>query len=913
MRMKSVRKIFIFISILLQSDFLFSQVVGDYRSVGTNTWSTLAIWERYNGAWVAAVATPTSADGVITIQTGTTVTINIAGLNIDQVIVDGTLITGTTQALTIANGAGVDLTINGTFQDRLTSGTITWTGVWQFGITGTLLKTSASSSNNWQTSYNGGAATMPSTANWILRKVAAANPSISSIGAYYPNLTIENNVVGTWITPDPPSSFTGAGGFPTIKGNFDIGGAGTSTVDFLNANTNATPVTVQGNMIIRTGNFLRNNGTGFEVQGNLTVNGTINYDANDARLIRFGGGNAQSFSGTGTPNIYNMTMSKSTNSLTLNRAITIDNLLTMTTGIINSSLPTNFPIINTAGTVAGANNSSFVNGPVRYIGTAAFTFPVGKGSDYQALGYTLTAGGGGTFWTETFSNGCAGGCLATAYIGPNGAWTVTDGVNGATPNLWYVSCTEDGCNAAGCGVGCGGNGGCPANDPSLHLGAVGTSDCGCLVCPGGDCGAAYDACDGFTFCGGSPLTDKRAESPTINCTGQSTINLNFNYIENGQGALDDATVWYYDGAVWAQIDNPPKVALCGGQGTWTARSIALPASANNNANVKIGFRWVNNADGLGADPSFAVDDITLSTAGPVVDFTCEYFYADPTTTFNNVMGAGISQIENCEYWVLTRNAGTASKNITLTWDANSCMAAPATITDYRVARWDGAAWQSEGSTATSGAVPPAGGTITSASVSNFSPFTIGSTVTWALPVELLSFTAVYNGKNVDVKWTTASEKNNDYFTIERTADGKTFHEVARVKGAGNSSTVLHYSTKDNDPLEGTSYYRLKQTDFDGKYEYSNLAVVTIDKKNVLEIISMNEDENGLLNVLLNCLCKSQLSVEIIDVTGKTVFSAKESPSGNSHRITANVSPFSNGLYLLKVSDGENIEWKKFVL
>ena len=70
-------------------------------------------------------------------------------------------------------------------------------------------------------------------------------------------------------------------------------------------------------------------------------------------------------------------------------------------------------------------------------------------------------------------------------------------------------------------------------------------------------------------------------------------------------------MWYFDGATWTQIDNMPKTIVCGsGQGQWGTRTIVLPASANNNANVKIGYRWVNNDDGAGSDPSFAVDDIT---------------------------------------------------------------------------------------------------------------------------------------------------------------------------------------------------------------------------------------------------------------------------------------------------------------
>lgn len=231
------------------------------------------------------------------------------------------------------------------------------------------------------------------------------------------------------------------------------------------------------------------------------------------------------------------------------------------------------------------------------------------------------------FWTENFNNGCTSLCLVSSYTGPNGSWTMTN--NGPSsacggtvyPNEWYVSCAENG-NAVGtCGSGCGSN-------ATLHIGNTSMTANAGFYCPTGDCGAAYDA---GGYCGvlgmdPSAQTDKRAESPVINCTGRSNITMRFKYMEAGQTTFDDATVWYYNGSLWAQLSNPAKTnnSGCGGQGRWTAYSIALPASADNNPNVKIGFRWVNDDDGSGTDPSFAVDDVTLevpSAATPVVTFT----------------------------------------------------------------------------------------------------------------------------------------------------------------------------------------------------------------------------------------------------------------------------------------------------
>ncbi|MBK7589702.1 MAG: hypothetical protein IPI22_15935 [Bacteroidetes bacterium] len=126
-------------------------------------------------------------------------------------------------------------------------------------------------------------------------------------------------------------------------------------------------------------------------------------------------------------------------------------------------------------------------------------------------------------------------------------------------------------------------------------------------------GAAYNA-GGFCGLGICVTTNKRSESPVINCTGKFNITIDFNYIENGDGAIDDAVMWYFDGVTWSILANMPKTLTgCTGQGLWTSYSVLLPASANNNPNVQIGFGWINNDDGLGTDPSFAVDDITAST------------------------------------------------------------------------------------------------------------------------------------------------------------------------------------------------------------------------------------------------------------------------------------------------------------
>ncbi len=230
------------------------------------------------------------------------------------------------------------------------------------------------------------------------------------------------------------------------------------------------------------------------------------------------------------------------------------------------------------------------------------------------------------FWLEEFSNSCPAYC--TTYSGPNGAWSFANNgpanaCGGATtPNKWYISCAENGNAAGSCGSGCG-------NNSTLHVGNDSQSPSAGVFCPNGDCGAAYDA-GGYCDILGTPpsvISDILATSPTINCTGRTTITLTFNYIERGQGSNDNASVMYYDGTSWALLADMAKTpTTCGGgQGRWTAYNVALPVSADNNPNVAIAFHWVNDDDGSGSDPSFAVDSVRLtvltSGAPPLAGFT----------------------------------------------------------------------------------------------------------------------------------------------------------------------------------------------------------------------------------------------------------------------------------------------------
>jgi hypothetical protein len=98
-----------------------------------------------------------------------------------------------------------------------------------------------------------------------------------------------------------------------------------------------------------------------------------------------------------------------------------------------------------------------------------------------------------------------------------------------------------------------------------------------------------------------------------------------------------------------------------------------------------------------------------------------------------------------------------------------------------------------------------------------------------LPVELASFNVQETGNKVLIDWETVSERDNDYFTVEKSVDGILWESIIEVGGAGTSLEPNTYATQDVSPTEGIAYYRLKQTDYDGQFNYFLTRSVTFEK------------------------------------------------------------------------------------
>ena len=238
---------------------------------------------------------------------------------------------------------------------------------------------------------------------------------------------------------------------------------------------------------------------------------------------------------------------------------------------------------------------------------------------------------------------------------------------------------------------------------------------------------------------------------------------------------------------------------------------------------------------------------------------------------------------------------------------------------------------------------PAGSSVTISSTGSLDPgngggnsnlITIGSTNVWSasigtvtgpvtitesspLPIELISFITSPCNNGVCLNWSTASEKNNDYFTIEKTRDAVNYDFVAKVIGAGNSTALRDYSTEDNAPFEGISYYRLKQTDYNGNYTYSNLSQVNFKPTSSSFSFNVYPNPSSGDNITSNFNSDKgiEVLVKIYDATGREVYSkiiVAEQKGMNAFVLDASTK-LAPGIYMITATSNGNFQSKKLIV
>lgn len=174
-----------------------------------------------------------------------------------------------------------------------------------------------------------------------------------------------------------------------------------------------------------------------------------------------------------------------------------------------------------------------------------------------------------------------------------------------------------------------------------------------------------------------------------------------------------------------------------------------------------------------------------------------------------------------------------------------------------------------------------------------------------LPIELLYFKATLNKKEVDLDWKTATQTDNDFFSVERSADGLNWESIQYVKGVGTFLEPKEYTSTDHEPLKGESYYRLKQTDYDKKFSYS--PIVSVSQADAAFMVYPNP-VNDKLYIITESDVNPLVSLMTIDGKAINVRIGKE-----DSKLWMDVSSLGKGIYTLKLQTAKQVFYRKIVI
>ncbi|SHJ39857.1 Por secretion system C-terminal sorting domain-containing protein [Hymenobacter daecheongensis DSM 21074] len=185
-------------------------------------------------------------------------------------------------------------------------------------------------------------------------------------------------------------------------------------------------------------------------------------------------------------------------------------------------------------------------------------------------------------------------------------------------------------------------------------------------------------------------------------------------------------------------------------------------------------------------------------------------------------------------------------------------------------------------------------------VKKFSPFGVTSQSGGVLPVELVSFGAQRSGRTVSCRWSTASEMNNAYFTVERSlTNAQGFKQIGRVAGAGSSTQAHAYLFVDEQPATTVAYYRLRQVDYDGTESFSPVSVVAGTEQAAVSITP--NPGSGRYEIRTSFSVPTYLHGSVVNTLGQHVLAIRQSVAAGSTQTPLDLSQQPAGLYIVRLS------------
>lgn len=376
--------------------------------------------------------------------------------------------------------------------------------------------------------------------------------------------------------------------------------------------------------------------------------------------------------------------------------------------------------------------------------------------------------------------------------------------------------------------------------------------------------------------------------------------------------------------------------------SWYANGKGLPVASVSNdfASTARSVSIVTGATDIGSvevTPTVAPASATASAA-PALNTTTTYSFGGRTVASvswgstgtvptaldvqyysgSNAPSLLASRTQYNAYYAVTPTGGTGyTYSIALSYDS-AVMGNVATSNASRMAyyRTSALTWNLLGSSSANSAT----GLLSSGSslLANSLPanFT-GTNSSNPLPVSLVKFFAKAVNWDVQLGWSTASEKDNRGFEVERSVDGETFEYTGFVKGAGNSNKLLNYALTDNNAFRlansGSLYYRLKQLDYDGNISYSDVVTVTESEMAEMQVNVYPNPTSDVFNVSALATEDGTMKVIVMDIQGKVVANFNKAATIGMNSITINGSSLNgSGIYFVKVVVGGESRVMKLV-
>lgn len=298
-------------------------------------------------------------------------------------------------------------------------------------------------------------------------------------------------------------------------------------------------------------------------------------------------------------------------------------------------------------------------------------------------------------------------------------------------------------------------------------------------------------------------------------------------------------------------------------------------------------------------PVGSMDDyepVSISAPGDASDkFGVCFMNQDPNISGydRSELDIDLEKVAECHFWYVSRMVGSSEVQIGL---RNDCIELANIVGAEKIARWDGDKWVNEGGAENNGI-------IFSDLINVFSPFTTSESMNTSLPVEITFFNSICMGSYVKLHWQTASELNNNFFSIYRSDDGVNWNLVDRVDGQGSTSQFTNYEWLDRgEPSSYIVYYKLEQTDFDGTT--GELGIVSSDckKKGIHVFPNPAKDYISVTGI------EAGEVLVVLDAIGRVVI--EQSDVSSFERI--DIANLNKGKYFIKVFGANNVTIQTFI-